>query len=140
MNSNLIKELLKDHKPKDLKETLTDYTKTKQLQEYRLLNRKTREKLEIHKTYIRYVSYKTAFKDENYSKHIKPGGFLVGGGYYDRSLTGKAGKYIRSNDTSKWTHIILMYKPNKKYLINKQKEKQKKQKEEEDVIEIDLTT
>uniref|UniRef100_A0A6C0LQ12 Uncharacterized protein n=1 Tax=viral metagenome TaxID=1070528 RepID=A0A6C0LQ12_9ZZZZ len=104
MNSHL-KKFLKNYKPKILDNYISPYLLTKKLSKYKLLKREDLELITPNHTYIRYVKHYDAFKNKKYEEHIFPGGFFINGGYYCD------GRYIITNDCTKWTHILLKYKP-----------------------------
>lgn len=98
-----LNNFLADYKPKKM--DLSCYQKCDKLKKYIYLNNQI-DNLIPFKTYIKYIKYDDAFKNNKYDTHIKSGGILLAGGVY-------RDKFIKKMDNTKWTHLMLKYDPSK---------------------------
>jgi hypothetical protein len=97
-------DFLRTYKPKTIEKSLEPYTNCPKLKSYIFLKQTNRDKLECDGTYIRYIKINDAFLDKKYPNHIRPGGFLIDGGFM------KYGTFTPSPCKDQWTHLQLKYR------------------------------
>ncbi|AUV58163.1 hypothetical protein [Bandra megavirus] len=96
-------KLLKNYRTKKI--NFEPYLKCSKLKKYKHISKKNFDKLQPNKTYIKYIKNEDLYQDKNYDKHIRCGGILINSGYFIHD------KFYASDNTDKWTHLLLKFVP-----------------------------